>query len=122
MEEKCTLLACSILPTHFYRHRILLIHHMFLPHKGWKSDFSLKPRRCVRTCCLKVSLRGDQHEHGEVYGRAQEAPQAASSAVHLPRGPALLQLIADPPQARREQLRHGARGSAAAAAGGAGQE
>lgn len=68
---------------------------------------------------LEVPLRDDQHEHGEVYCSAQEALQVASpghhrrtcgpageAAVHLPDSPALLQLVADPPQARREQLSH----------------
>lgn len=98
----------------------------------------------LRTCCwlvlppraLQVSSRDGQHEHGEVYRRAQEACPAAPSglhrrrrgrageaAVHLSGGPAFLQLVPDPPQARREQLGYGARRGAAGAAGGvAGQE
>lgn len=86
---------------------------------------------------LQVSPRDGQHEHGEVYCSAQEALQAASpghhrrpsvpaaeaAAVRLPGRPALLQLVPDPPQARREQLSHGARRESAGAAGRvAGQE
>ena len=78
---------------------------------------------------LQVSPRDQQHEHGETYGGAQEAPQvaspgprrrrrrprptvpgaAAAAAVRLAARPALLQLVPDPPQAGREHLSHGAR-------------
>ncbi len=85
---------------------------------------------------LQVSPRDYYHEHGEVYCSAQEARQVASpghhrrlsapaaeAAVCLSGRPAFLQLVPDPPQARREQLSHGARrGSAAAAGGVTGQE
>lgn len=94
---------------------------------------------------LQVSPRDDQHEHGVVYCSAQEALQvsstghhqrlcpvavpaaeaaaAAAAAVRLPGRPAFLQLVPDPPQARREQLSHGARrGSARTVGGVPGQE
>uniref|UniRef100_A0A665TKD4 F-box/WD repeat-containing protein 8 n=1 Tax=Echeneis naucrates TaxID=173247 RepID=A0A665TKD4_ECHNA len=78
-----------------------------------------------------MSPRAEQHERGEVEGGAQEALQVAqagraaaaassstSSAVRLPGRPALLQLVPDPPQARREQLSHRAGRRPPGAAGG----
>lgn len=88
---------------------------------------------------LQVWSRAEQHEHRESHRDAQKAPPAdgeeaaASPAPHrllsapaapraggpLPGGPALLlQLVADPPQARGEQLSRGARGGRARAAAG----
>lgn len=80
---------------------------------------------------LEMPLRDDQRERGEVYCRTQEALQVASPGhprcargpvgevtVHLSGSPAFLQLVPDPPQARRKQLSHGARRRSAGAASG----
>lgn len=90
-------------------------------------------RRLAR---LEVPLREDQREHGEANGAEQEALEAPSAGGHSPPSgrtgdavvgrlgrPALLQLVPDSPQTRREQMSHGARrGSAGAARRIAGQE
>lgn len=94
------------------------------------ADLLLEPR------ALQVWSRAEQHEHRESHREAQKAPpadgeEAASRVPHrllsapaaradgpLQGGPALLELVPDPPQARGEQLCHGARGGRARAAAG----
>lgn len=83
-----------------------------------------------------MPLREDQHEHGEANSAEQEALETPSAGDHNPPSgptgeavvrrpgrPALLQLVPDSPETRRQQMSHGARrGSAGAARCVTGQE
>lgn len=76
---------------------------------------------------LQVSPRAEQHEQRDVHRQAQEAlhrrlpsPSSVHADRRLPDRPALLQPVPDAPQARGEQLGHGARGGSVVARAAAG--
>lgn len=103
--------------------QLMCLHHE-VKLLQWRTCCS-----CCRLAHLEVPLREDQHEHGEANGAEQEALETPSAGDHNPPPgrtgeavvwrlgrPALLQLVSDSPQTRREQMSHGARRESARAA------